>query len=145
MSHITLTKEAAVAVRDALAALIDNEKQAQTKTAADKTAAEKLAADNKVAVTKIADHMLAKGLITKEGYDRTVENLLQPKSAMPYLKKALDMLDEATKAAKTAAAAEEAAPRTVGRAAGKTPVQKVASSQERLDEAGRAFDRAIGL
>lgn len=145
MSDIVLTKEAAVSVRDALAALIESEKQAQARVEAavkaTKQAEDKSAEAVKTAATKLADDMLSQGLITKAGYDRTVENLSHPVTAMAYVKKALSMAKEA----KAEKVAEEKEPTRIGRGVTATKYATDKTSKERLEEANRKFEQAIGL
>lgn len=143
MSDVIITKEAAEKIRSCLKSLKESEKQAQDKLAqvstTDKEASEKVAEACKAAAAKQADFMLSVGFITKEGYDRTVENLSDARTAMPYLKKAMEM----ALAAKSTKTASEAEPTPVGKGAGKYPTVK--TSKDRLAEADRTFEQAIGL
>ena len=134
MSNILIPKTAAEAVRDALAALIESEKGRQTKTAADQEAQAKQVQQVKAAATAQADLMLQRGLITKEGHAKTVENLSDPVTALPYLKKALDLLEKAQ--------AKTEQPTPIGRG---TKTAAAPSGKQSLEEAGRRFDKALGL
>ena len=145
MSDIILSKEDAVKVREALATTSEAHKQAEAKLAeavkTAKEAGEKVSEAVKTAATGMADRFLAGGWITKEGYDRTVENLVE--NPMPYLKKAMDLLEAAKKTtAKTAS--EETSPAKLGKGV-PSKYQTEKTSKDRLAEANRNFERAIGL
>ena len=130
---IQLNKEAAVAIHGALSGLIDALKAQKTAAAVDPVV--------KDAATKLANDMLARGLITKAALDQTVANLQNPKTVLMYVKKAMDMAVEAKAGQKTAAEA----PATVGRSAPHAAQTKIATSKDRMAQADRAFESAIGL
>lgn len=139
--NIILEKTAVEAVRDALAALIENEKQAQEKLAAAQAAPDTADKDREAA-TKLAEYMLETGMITGKFKDEMAEKLSSVQTALPQLKKAIDLYRSTKAETKTAQADGEAAPRALGR---KSANKHASTKEDPMAEANARFEQALGL
>lgn len=146
--NVTLTKEAAEQVRSAIAALSTENTSLAAKVASagkptEKSAADKAAAEQIVKLAQeTADFMCSAGLVTAEHKAKTAELLTDPVKAFGYLKKAMQLYVGASKPAKEAAAQDEA-PRRMGKGSAKVASETNETSKDRLAQADKAFSQRV--